>query len=92
MFLLNKYYDKKYGKITSSALREKKSNKIYIGKRHCDCFVQRPKGELVSAEQGFLTANGVFVNRKVALKIAKHYKQIKEKHPPKNELFSEDIF
>lgn len=92
MLFIDRYYDKKYGKIVSSALRELKSNKIYKGIRHSDCFVQRPKGELVSAEQGFLTEKGVFVNRKLGLKIAKHYGQIKQKTPPKNLLFSEDIF
>ena len=89
MFLLNKYYDKKYGRIIASALRN--ANKVYKGKTHADCFVQEPKGVLKCAEQGFLTDNGVFVDRKQALKIAKHYKQIKKKHPPKNILMSEDL-
>lgn len=89
MFLLNKYYDKKYGRIIASALRN--TDKVYKGKTHADCFVQEPKGVLKCAEQGFLTDNGVFVDRKQALKIAKHYKQIKKKHPPKNILMSEDL-
>lgn len=89
MFLFNNYYDKRYGRIVASAIR--KGNKIYKGKTHSDCLVQRPIGELRFAEQGFITDNGTFVNRKLALKIAKHYKQIYIKHPPKDELLSEDL-
>lgn len=90
MFLFNGYYDRKYGRIIAAAIR--KDNVIYKGKTHSDCLIQRPKGELRNAEQGFLTENNIFVDRKVALKIAKHYKQILYKHPPKNILFSEDLF
>ena len=89
LFLINCYYDKRYGKIVSSALRQK--SKIYKGKTHADCFVQEPKGVLRLAEQGFLTERGKFVNRKTALRIAKHYKQIKTKHQPEDILFSEDL-
>ena len=89
MFLRNKYYDKRYGKIIASALR--KDNRIYTGKTHADCFIQEPLGVLRNAEQGFLTDNNVFVNRVMALKIAKHYKQIKHKHTPYNQLLSEDL-
>lgn len=89
MFLFNRYYDKKYGRIVASALRSK--DKIYKGKTHADCFVQEPIGVLKVAEQGFITDNGTFVNRKLALRIAKHYKQIYIKHEPKNELLSEDL-
>lgn len=78
-----------YGRIIASALR--KNNEIVTGRTHSDCFIQRPKGYLLGAEQGFLTENGSFVDRKFGLKIAKHFKQIKHKHYPKNELFSEDM-
>jgi len=89
MFILNKYYDKKYGKVVASAVR--KDNVIYKGKTHADCFIQQPVGVLRNAEQGFVTYNGKFVNRKQALKIARHYGQIKYKHPPYNQLLSEDM-
>ena len=89
MFFIDKYYDKKYGKIKLAALRGNKN--LYTGKTHADCFIQEPKGVLKLAEQGFITEKGIFVDRKLALKIAKHYKQIEEKHPPKNILLSEDF-
>ena len=47
-------------------------------------------GVLRGAEQGFITETYTFVDRKLALKIAKHYNQIKHKHPPKDELLSEE--
>ena len=87
--MFNKYYDTKYGRIIASALR--KENKVYTGRTHADCFIQEEKGVLKNAEQGFITDSGVFVDRVQALKIAKHYKQIKYKHPPYNELLSEDL-
>ena len=77
------------GKILSAALR--RGSKIYMGKTHSDCFKQEPMGILRDAEQGFITETYTFVNRKTALRIAEHYKQIKHKHPPKDELFSEDL-
>ena len=70
----------------------KKNNMLYIGANHAECLKKAPKGMLKNAEQGFLTDNQIFVDRKLALKIAKHYKQIIKKHPPYNELMSEDMF
>ena len=89
MWVKNLYYNKKYGKIVCAALN--KNGKIYKGKTHANCFIQEPKGVLVNAEQGFVTSNGKFVNRKVALRIAKHYNQINHKHFPEDMLFSEDL-
>lgn len=89
MFLFDIYYDKRFGKIVASALKH--NNKLYIGKNHAECFIQEPKGVLRGAEQGFITENNIFVGRKKALKIARHYNQIKHKHFPQNELFSEDL-
>lgn len=89
MCLFNLYYDLIYGKIICAALL--KDNIIYKGKTHAECFLQRPKGELRNAKQGFITEKGKFVNRKLGLKIAKHYNQIKHKNPPEDMLFSEDI-
>ena len=78
-----------YGRIVAAALRC--GSRIYIGKNHAECFRLETMGTLRGAEQGFLTETGVFIDRKLALKIAKHYKQIKFKHPPEDELFSEDL-
>lgn len=89
MFFINWYYDRFYGKIIASALRS--GSRLYAGKTHADCFTQEPVGVLRSAEQGFLTDKYIFVDRKLALRIAKHYKQIKIKHSPKNILLSEDL-
>lgn len=89
MFIINFIYDKKYGRIVESALRN--GYTIYTGKTHADCFIQEPRGVLRNAEQGFITARGKFVDRKIGLKIAKHYKQINHKHSPKDELMSEDL-
>ena len=86
---INKYYDKKYGKIVASAV--KKDGVLYTGVTHADCLKQAPMGTLRDAEQGFITDKNVFVNRKIALRIAKHYKQVIKKHPPYNELMSEDM-
>ena len=77
------------GRIVASALR--KGSKLYIGKTHSDCFKQEAMGVLRGAEQGFITETYTFVDRELALKIAKHYNQIKHKHPPKDELLSEDL-
>jgi len=87
--ILDNYYDKKYGKIIASALR--KNGNIYVGRTHAECFKQEPIGVLRDAKQGFLTDTKLFVSRKKALRIAKHYKQVVRKHPPYNELLSEDI-
>ena len=89
MFFKNLYYDLRYGKIIASALKH--SDLIYVGKRHSDCFIQKEKGILRNAEQGFYTEKRKFVDRKLALKIAKHYNQIIKKHPPYDQLLSEDI-
>lgn len=85
---------KRHGKIKSSAV--KLNNVIYTGRHHIDCFVlmlqnyKISQEEVMKAEQGFLTENGFFVNREQALEIAKHFNQIKVKHPSENELYSED--
>lgn len=80
-----------YKPIKCAALR--KNDHIYIGKRHCDCFIQEPKGYLVNAEQGFVTEDGVFVDRRLAFIIADHYGQIREKRITSDfELYSEDLY
>lgn len=77
------------GRIIASALR--RGSRLYYGKTHAECLQQEPMGVLRSAEQGFITETYTFVNRRKALKIAEHYKQIKVKHYPKDELLSEDL-
>lgn len=89
MFFINLYYDLRYGKIIASALKQ--SDNVYVGKRHSDCFIQCERGVLRNAEQGFYTEKKKFVNRAKALKIARHYNQIVKKHPPYDQLLSEDI-
>lgn len=89
MKFIDKYYDYFYGKIETAALRD--NHKIYRGKTHAQCFIQEPYGVLRFAEQGFITEKGVFVSRRKAYKIAKHYNQIGYKHPPLKELLSEDL-
>ena len=88
--IINFYYDYRYGRIVASAI--KKGSVIYTGKRQCDCFIQRPKGELCNGKQGFITESNRFVDRKLAYKIASHYNQIINKHNPKDVLFSEDLW
>lgn len=80
----------KLGPIKMAALRY--VDKIYVGKTHAHCFIQEPKGVLRNAEQGFITKNNIFVDRKTGLEIAQYYKQINIKHPPLDELMSEDLF
>ena len=49
-------------------------------------------GVLHEVEQGFLTDNGRFVDRRLALKIALAAKQIKARGSQHNELYSEDLW
>lgn len=79
----------KLGPIRMAALRL--NNKIYIGETHAKCFIQEPRGVLRNAEQGFITANNIFVSRETGLEIAQYYNQIKTKHPPLDILMSEDL-
>lgn len=78
-----------YGPIKCAALRN--NNRIYEGKTHAECFLQEPKGILRNAEQGFITENNLFVDRKFGLMIAKYFNQIKIKHIPTDVLLSEDL-
>ena len=50
-----------------------------------------PIGILRNCEQGFVTENGYFVDRKIALHIAEYFNQIDSKYFPKNILMSEDL-
>lgn len=78
-----------WGPIKCAALR--KDNIVYTGKTHGECLLQKDKGVLRNAEQGFVTENKRFVNREMALILAEWYNQIDEKHPPMDQLLSEDL-
>lgn len=78
-------------KIVFSAV--KIDDKIYKGKRHCDCFKKARKklGKYLHTcddTQGFLTNQGRFVSRIEATKIAFKAGQITKRS---GELFSEDL-
>lgn len=77
--------------IVSSAIL--KDGVIYTGKRHNDilCDKNRPFGFLKLAEQGFITDQGIFLNRKEALQHAIDCGQLK-KETVFNYLFSEDLW
>jgi hypothetical protein len=65
--------------------------------RHHDCFrAARERGilfgEMHDGEQGFVTSDGRFVDRKQALVIAQAAGQIRRKTPPDYLLFSEDVW
>ena len=47
---------------------------------------------VVGEEQGFIDKFGKFHDRSAALKIAKEANQLIRKTPPKNQLFSEDLY
>jgi len=69
-----------------------KSGEILVGRNsHSEILVLYPD-KFKNAEQGFLTSEDRFVNRKVALKIAIKWGQIKNKTGCKDELYSEDMW
>lgn len=80
----------KYGKIVCAALFH--NNCIYMGREgHYVIFPMEPLGVLRCAEQGFVTTNGYFVDRKVGLFLAEYYNQIEHKYNPQDRLVSEDL-
>jgi hypothetical protein len=69
-----------------------KEGKIRVCRNcHVELMILFPD-EFKHAEQGFLTSECEFVDRKKGLEIAKKYNQIIEKHGLDTELYSEDIF
>lgn len=69
-----------------------KNNEIYVSRNcHVELLALYPD-KFKNAEQGFLTSECKFVNRKEGLAIAKKYNQIVVKHGLDTELYSEDIF
>ncbi len=78
---------------------------VLCGVRHGDILVQlrnlgfKPRTGYVELEQGFITSNGVFLNREEAYKHAKDCGQLStttvhtiESHSGHKELFSEDLW
>ena len=68
---------------------------VYIGHRHCDCFAQMDKCGLKNHDgriQGFVDEKGKFLNRFEALEVAQKFNQIVTKHPPLDQLLSEDLY
>lgn len=78
-----------YGRIVCAAMFH--NNCIYMAKAHHLIFPMEPKGVLRCAEQGFVTENGYFVDRKTALYIAIYFEQIDNKYNPQDKLLSEDL-
>lgn len=69
-----------------------KNDEIYVSRNsHSELLMLYPD-KFKNAEQGFLTSDCRFVDRKEGLVIAKKYNQIITKHGLDTELYSEDIF
>lgn len=69
--------------------------KVYTGRRHCDilCDESLPsRGYLRSGFQGFITDEGIFLDRYEALTVASKCNQLIWKHPPYDQLMSEDLY
>lgn len=62
---------------------------IYKGKRHREIIEANKQHNLRKGVEGFVTINGLFVNREEAGKIAAACGQIKK---PKKKLISEDLW
>lgn len=65
---------------------------IYCGHRHNNILWQGPHVSRNPYHQGFLTNNGLFVNRNQAAKIAIEAGQITELQYSNTDLFSEDLY
>lgn len=79
-----------YGRIVCAALFH--NNCIYMGREgHHVIFPMEQIGVLRSAKQGFVTENGYFVDRFIALYLAEYFDQIDNKYNPKDRLVSEDL-
>lgn len=81
--------------IKHSAVKTK-NGIIYVGKRHGDCFelmfnLGVDKEEAAYSEQGFITDDGVFLNRKLAGCYAKLIGQV-ENFEFGESLVSEDLW
>ena len=73
----------------------KRGNKVWTGKRHGPIIQQMVKeGEqrILANEQGFVTHNGEYLDRKQAFKRAVECGQIKDDGIPDQALVSEDLY
>lgn len=76
----------------------KLDNTIFCGYCHAEAIKEAintnlySRDEIRKAIQGFITEDNVFVDRKIALEIARLYMQIVTKHNPQDELLSEDLY
>jgi len=69
-----------------------KEGKVYASRNsHSELIILYPN-DFKYSEQGFITNDLKFVDRKEALKIARKYNQIIKKSVDNDELYSEDIF
>ena len=74
-----------------------KGKRIFVGKRHSDCFQAMKEAGISFSRpkpiQGFVTSEGVFVDRQEAFEIAVSCRQIKDPGPGKTRtLVSEDLY
>lgn len=70
-------------------------NKVYIGKRHCDCIMVAHHAtwdKPIIWVQWFIDDLWRFVNRKEAAVVALKEKQIEKLSYSKDELYSEDLY
>jgi hypothetical protein len=81
----------------------KKDGKIYVGRRHCDCFAKMVRCGVedvnIGSDQGFITDKGKFVSREEGYRIAKSCGQYKREQlcstglpSTLKILFSEDLY
>ena len=80
------------------------STEIILGVRHFDTHMHTTINAIVNARtgfayinnsnsvQGFIDNKGAFLDREEALKVAEAAGQIIKKHPPEDQLFSEDLY
>lgn len=85
-------------KINQSAIRRTSDGRIWTGKRHSNIIreiVSTGQAKSVRTpefEQGFVTDQGEFVDRREALLIATQRRQIRQNARPGGMLTSEDIY
>ena len=94
-------------RIVCAAIKCRISGTLFLGVRHFDHIMNVavinfghnilqeayiPNCKKEEYEQGFIDSKGNFVDRKEACTIAKKANQIIKKHPPEDQLFSEDLY
>ena len=77
--------------IMAVAMKDKEGN-IYVSRNSHSELLVLFTDKFKDSEQGFLTSECKFVDRKEALAIAQKYNQTITKHGLDTELYSEDIF